>query len=146
MKRNSPNSMPDRNSIDYLMQNVDAEYLHPVSGSTMANYCIEISCYCCLPRYIVGDTAEAVIKEYERLGEHPDEMSLYHGDLIISGRQLISLRYFINWTWLDMIGNETEPVLSIDQVQTWMREKYGCEIVTDKTIGRMIVDGTFTDS
>jgi len=129
------------------MEIVDKEYLHPVPGSTMANYCIEIS-YCCIPWYIVGDTEEAVVKEYERLGtedSNAEKMSLYHGDLIVSDRQLISLSYFINWTWLDMIGIETEPELSIDQVKTWMREKYGLEIVTDVTIGRMILDGTFTD-
>ena len=133
-------------SIEYLTENVDKLYLHPVPGNKMANYCIEIS-YCCIPWYIVGDTVEEVVKEYQRLGVHDSdagEMSLYHGDLIVSGRQLISWRCFIGWSWSEMIGLETEPVISEDEVKRWLCEKYG-EDMTDETIGHMIIDGTFTD-
>jgi hypothetical protein len=143
--------MKDRfvKDIDYLLQIVDKEYLHPVPGSTMANYCIELS-YCCTPWYIVGDTETAVFNEYEKLNIGNDDdtgCTLYHGDLIVSdsSRQLISIGLFEEFTWLEMIGIETEPKLSIDQVKIWVKEQYGCNIVKNRTIGKMITAGTFTD-
>lgn len=139
-------------SCHKLQPIVSDTYMTIIPGSNFAQWCLACDDGCDISRFIIGDTLDEVLAEYSRTYEISDEIEdvilnngtyegvyLYHGDLIVTGKQHASIEEFENWFWLEMIGIETQ--MTEDQVKDFLKKNYGKDVTTDNDIGKIITSG-----